>query len=104
MGRRKLTVHRGKIHDYLGMDLDYTTPGKVRVSVIKYLAALLEEFPELIGGGAATPHAEHLFRVREDGEAKLLPEEQVLAFHNTVAQLLFASARARRDIQLPVHS
>ena len=30
---------------------------------------------------------------------KLLPEEQAMAFHHTAAQLLFLSARARRDIQ-----
>ena len=77
------------------MDLDYSSAGKVRVSMIKYLARLLEEFPEVIKGGAATPHADHLFRVREEGEAKLLPEEQALIFHHTVAQLLFLSARAQ---------
>jgi hypothetical protein len=34
---KNLTVHRGKIHNYLGMDLDYTTKGKVGVSMIKYV-------------------------------------------------------------------
>ena len=29
-------------------------------------------------------------------------EEQAIAFHHTIAQLLFASARARRDIQMAV--
>ncbi len=29
----------------------------------------------------------------------MLPEEQAMAFHRTTAQLLFLSARARRDIQ-----
>ena len=38
---------------------------------------------------------------RNDGPslAKVLPEEQVMAFHRTTAQLLFLSARVRRDIQ-----
>ena len=31
----KLTVHRGLVHDYLGMDLGYTTKGKVGISMIK---------------------------------------------------------------------
>ena len=31
--------------------------------------------------------------------SKGLPEEQTMAFHRTTAQLLFLSARARRDIQ-----
>ena len=31
---------------------------------------------------------------------KVLPEEQVMAFHRATAQLLFLSTRARQDIQL----
>ena len=70
--------------------------------MIKYIHKILQGFPEVIKGGAATPAADHLFQVREDEEAKLLPKEQALSFHHTVAQLLFLSARDRRDIQLPV--
>ena len=40
----KLTVHRGQVHDYLGMDLDYTTKGKVGVSMSKYVYKILEGF------------------------------------------------------------
>ncbi len=40
--------------------------------------------------------------MQDDVEAKLLPEDQALIFHHTVAQLLFLSARTRRDIQTPV--
>ncbi len=47
-----------------------------------------------------TPAADHLFQVRDADEARPLPEEQATAFHHAVAQLLFLSARARRDIQL----
>ena len=34
---KKLTVKRGKVHEYLGMDLDYSRKGAVKVSMIKYL-------------------------------------------------------------------
>ena len=70
--------------------------------MIKYLHKIIQGFPEVIKGGAATPANDHLFQVWEDGEVKLLPKEQALSFHDTVAQLLFLSAQARRDIQLPV--
>ena len=69
-----MTVHRGKRHNYLGIDLDYSSPGKVKISMIKYLHKIIQGFPEVIKGGAATPAADHLFQVREDGEAKLLPK------------------------------
>ena len=100
--RTNLTVNRGKVHDYLSMDLDYSTDGKVSVATIKYLGKIIEGFPEEIKGTVATPAAEHLFQIRDESEAKLLPEEQAVAFHHTVAQLLFLSARARRDIQTAV--
>jgi hypothetical protein len=41
----KMTVRRGKIHDYLGMTLDFSSPGSVAVSMEKYLDTMLEELP-----------------------------------------------------------
>ena len=62
----KLTVHRGLVHNYLGMDLDYTTKGKVGISMIKYVDKILERFLEELGASAATPAVEYLFQVRND--------------------------------------
>ena len=42
----KLKVHRLKIHDYLGMDLDYSDTWVVKVLMIKYLQKIIYEFPE----------------------------------------------------------
>ena len=36
-----LTVNRRKVHEYLGMDLNFSIPGKVRISVINYIKELL---------------------------------------------------------------
>ena len=41
----------------------------------------------------------HLFEIRDKKETRPLGEEQALAFHHTVAQLLFMATRARQDIQ-----
>ena len=70
--------------------------------MIKYLHKVIKEFPEGITGSAATPAADHLFQVREDGKAKLIEEKCPQQFHTTVAQLLFLSYRARQDIQTEV--
>jgi len=99
---KELTAHCGKVHDYLGMDFDYSETGKFKVSMIKYLYNVLTEFPEVLTGSAATPAADHLFKVWEDGTAKLLDESEAQIFHHTTAQLLFLSTSARRDIQLAV--
>ena len=39
-----VTQHRGKVHDYLGMNFDYSEKGKVKVDMIDYVAAMLDEF------------------------------------------------------------
>ena len=44
-------------------------------------------------GYAATPAAENIFKVCYERKTKYLPEDQAQTFHNTVAQLLFMSAR-----------
>ena len=98
----KLSMHTGRKHDYLGVDMEFTDDGLLEVSMFKYLRNVIEEFPEKITGRAATPAAGHLFDVRDEKEARPPEEERALAFHHTVAQLLFMATRARRDIQMAV--
>ena len=96
----KTTISRGKVHGYLGMDIDWASvPGTTIVSMIKYLHKVIEELPEVLRGTKASPAGDHLFTIREDGKIKLLPEEQARQFHRTVAQLLFLCKRARPDIE-----
>jgi len=95
-------MHLGKKHDYLGVDMEFCDDGALEVSMIKYLKNVIEEFPEVIKGRAATPAHEKLFVIRDEKDAKLLDEERALAFHHMVAQLLFMATRARRDIQTAV--
>jgi hypothetical protein len=98
-----LAVQQGKKHhDYLGMDVDYSEKGKVKISMINYISNVLKEFPEHLGATATSPVADHLFKVRDESEAELLPKEQAQDFHHVVAQLLFLSSRARCDIHTAV--
>ena len=46
-----------------------------------------------------SPASDHLLKVRSEKKARLLLEEQAVAFHHVVAQLLFVILRARRYIQ-----
>jgi hypothetical protein len=95
-------VSRGLVHEYLGMTLDYTVKGEVKITMVDYLKGLIGDFPEVIDGTAPTAASEHLFNVRPDEERVMLEEELARAFHHAVAQLLFASSGARKDIQLAV--
>eukprot|EP00957_Ditylum_brightwellii_P065005 4930891-Ditylum_brightwellii.AAC.1 len=86
-----MTIHHGKVHEYLGMDLDLSSPKTLKIGMIKYIKKIHEEFPEEIKSVAVTPAVEHLFEICTDNKDKLLPKEQALAFHRTTAQLLFLS-------------
>jgi hypothetical protein len=83
----KLRMHKGCKHDYLGMDMEFTSKGTLQVSMITYLKNVIMGFPEMITGKVATPAADYLHKK----EAKPLEQERRTAFHHTVAQLLFMS-------------
>ena len=67
--------------------------------MIKYLQKIIDDFPEGIRATRATLANENLFKIREEGEQQLLPEEQAQVFHHSTAQLLFLAMRARPDVQ-----
>ncbi len=90
----KVAHHRGAIHDYLGIGIDYSEKGKFQVSMILYLYGLLEGFSEKIGTTYATPAADHLFQIRDNKEAKFLSKEKARELHRVTAQLLFLRYRA----------
>jgi hypothetical protein len=95
-----LKASRGKVHDYLGMKLDYSVKGEVKISMTDYVKKMIENFGEDVSEPAKTPAAAHLFTVRED--AKKLDEKQAQKFHNTVAKGLFLCKRARLDLQTTI--
>ncbi len=94
-----MATHRGKVHDYLGMTFDFSPKGKVMVTMMEYIKTIIKDYPEEIVGTKTSPAADHLFTVRDPSLAKVLPEEQAMAFHRMTAQFLFLSARVRWDIQ-----
>ncbi len=59
----KLAMHTGHEHDYLGMDMEFTSEGTLQVSMITYLKNVIMGFPEMITGKVATPAADYLFTI-----------------------------------------
>jgi hypothetical protein len=98
--RAPLTINRGKIHDYLGMTLDYSEKGCIKIDMTEYVAKILEEMPEDMAGTATLPAANHLFRITAD--IPFLDEPTSDFFHATVAKLLFLCKRGRPDIQTAI--
>jgi hypothetical protein len=95
-----LTKTRGHVHDYLGMTIDFSSAGKVQLSMIDYVQNMLDGLPENMSGEAATPAANFLFET-SDGSRKLDEATADLYHHNT-AKLLFLCKRARPDVQTVV--
>ena len=96
LGEVKTT--RGKIHDYLGMILDYSVDGQVSIDMTRYVDSMVSNFPTecLQGAKVPTPWTESLFRVNE--KSPPLNERMAEQFHTVTAQGLFVSKRARPDI------
>jgi hypothetical protein len=94
----EVAIHRGKIHDYLGMEIDFSEKGKVKIGMTKYVESMLEVFPQKMKSTdtVVTPASDGLFN---EGQGKKLNEERADAYHTMVAKALFLCKRARPDIQ-----
>ena len=92
-------LSRGKVHEYLGMDMDWSQYRTMIVSMIKYLQKTIDDFPEVIRSNSATYAAEHLFTARDGKDRKTFLEEQTHHFHHTEYQLLFLCLSSHPDIQ-----
>ena len=89
---------RGKVHDYLGMNLDYTVDGQVTIGMVPYIESMVEGFPKqsLQGPAVKSPWNENLFKVHD--KSPKLDQQRAELFHTVTAQGLFACKRARPDI------
>jgi hypothetical protein len=75
-------VVQGKIHDYLAMILDFSTPGALKLDMKYYIRNMIEEFPYKIKSIKTTPWTEKLFKV--NNESKNVDEERRAIFHTFV--------------------
>ena len=115
-GTGKLKVHQGKVHEYLGMTLDFSTKHQVKILMEEYVKALIaawdkakpkvdEDGFELMkskrGQKNKTNAApENLFKIDKDSEK--LNTLQSTAFYHIVAKALYLVKRARPDALLAI--
>ena len=73
-GSGAMKLKRGMIHEYLGMILDYSTPGEVKITMYNYICDIVTDFQKYdpSNKNAHKPAANHLFKVRDN--QKKLPE------------------------------
>jgi hypothetical protein len=99
-GSGEMSIALGKIHEYLGITLDFTVPGEVKITMIPYVKEIVKLFSEYDNSQSttATPAAEHLFKVNDDAES--LDQDQMTIYHNFVAKCLFLTKRAIETLRL----
>ena len=47
---KKMTITRGKLHKYLGVNIDYSLPGKVIFLMVDYIGKFIDDIIEDIKG------------------------------------------------------
>ena len=57
----KITITWGRVHKYLVMSKDYSSPGNLILSMIDYIEKMLDNILEDIKVESETPAAHHLF-------------------------------------------
>ena len=57
----------GKVHEYVGMTIDFTEKGKVIISMIDYIEDTVKNLPKFLQSTCVmlTPATYHLFKVNE---------------------------------------
>ena len=94
---------RGKIHKYLGISINFTDTGKVKITIYDYVDKMISELPTKMIGESATPTSNHLFEIRDDDDTdQLLTPELSEEFHHLVVKTLFLSKWAWPDLQTAV--
>ena len=90
-GSGAMKLKRGKIHKYLGMQLDFSVVGQVKITTFDYIQEILEDFYKFDPNKtiSRTPAADHLLKVRDD-QSKL-DEQKSQIFHTFTAKALFAT-------------
>ena len=90
----KVKSTRGKLHEFLGMTLDFCTKGKMRVDMSKYMSKMYKDFESkyTLNDTNLLPAANNLFA--NDRSSPKLDDNMKQDFHTYTAQGLFACKRA----------
>lgn len=94
----ELNVEHGPHVNYLGMTVDCSTEGEIKLGMSGYVDNLLKRYN--VKKTAKTPATKDLFTVNE--KAPLCDKVEKEEFHHRVAVLLYLAKRVRPDILLTV--
>jgi hypothetical protein len=96
----KMSVTRGKEHDFLGMNIVFNDDGTVAIGMKQYIREAINDFGEDVSKCVTSPATKALFTI--DSDSTLLQQTQKERFHRIVQKLLYLSHRGWPDIQLTI--
>ena len=88
----QITVNKGKLFSYLGMRLDFSSPGSLDITMPAYIDSLCQGITQT----AATPALPGLFIKNHPDQILSPPASKAL--HSVIARLLYLALRVRPDI------
>ena len=93
-----MTVTRGKLHEYLGMTLDFKSiPGTCSITQYDFIKKMHINLPsEFKGQYRNMPAPENLFKINQD--AMLVTKELSNKYHEITARCLWLSQRGRLEM------
>ena len=100
----ELTVTRGKVHRFLGMNITITEDKMLKIDMKEHLQEAIDMFEKIEGGEIneiVTSPARPKLRDVNENCAKL-SEDKREAFHSIVAKLLWVMKRARPDLETAI--
>ena len=91
-------MSRGKVHEYLGLTLDYTVLGKVRITILSYIEDIITLFDKAYSKSKGMESSASLHNILVvNYDCIILDQEKVVDFHNLEAKTLYYTKRARPD-------
>ena len=91
-----LTICCGKIHDYLGMSLDYSLHDKVKNTMIDYIEGFISKIPSSLKDDSVTASPNCFFEIG-DVTPILQPTYSNIYYHR-VMQILWLANRSHTDL------
>ena len=102
-GSGKISVIQGKVHEYLGMTLDYNVSGQVSITMFSSIEEILTTLDKAYLKGKGTKSSaepDNIFVINED--CKKLDQEKSVEFQNLVTKTLYATKRERLDTRMAI--
>ena len=82
--------------------IELWTLGELRVTMVDYLKGVIDDLLEVITGRRKSPVDNNIFQVSPKDKWTILNEERQKALQHMVAQMIFVTSMARKDINMAI--